>query len=121
MRTFVSDQGADFSSLVIGTGPDFTVVTALELPPGSRVVFATGSAVGAGATSWRAWQDSSDPSRILEQFVVASFDEHLRQHERVTRRDQDQLDRIRQMTDPGRPVVVTHWLVANPVKASPAT
>jgi hypothetical protein len=41
MRTFVSDQGADFSSLVIGTGPDFTVVAALELPPGSWVVFAT--------------------------------------------------------------------------------
>jgi hypothetical protein len=74
-----------------------------------------------GATSWRAWQDASDPSRILEQFVVASWDEHLRQHERVTRRDQDRLDRIRQMTDPARPVTVTHWLVANPEKASPAT
>ena len=74
-----------------------------------------------GATSWRAWQDASDPSRILEQFVVASWDEHLRQHERVTRRDQNRLDRIREMTDPARPVTVTHWLVANPVKASSAT
>jgi MFS family permease len=74
-----------------------------------------------GATSWRAWQDASDPSRILEQFVVASWDEHLRQQQRVTRRDQERLDRIRQMTDPARPVTVTNWLVANPVKASPAT
>ena len=41
-----------------------------------------------GATSWRAWQDGAEPGRILEQFVVASWDEHLRQHERVTKRDQ---------------------------------
>ena len=63
-----------------------------------------------GAISWRAWRDASDPSRILEEFVVASWDEHLRQHERVTRRDQDRLDRIRALTDPAHPVTVTHWL-----------
>ncbi len=48
-----------------------------------------------GAISWRAWRDASDPRRILEQFVVASWDEHLRQHERVTTRDQARLDRVR--------------------------
>jgi MFS family permease len=69
-----------------------------------------------GATSWRAWQDASDSSRILEQFVVASWDDHLRQHERVTRRDQDRLDRIRELTDPAHPVTVTHWLAVNPRK-----
>jgi hypothetical protein len=42
--------------------------------------------------------------------VVASWDEHLRQHERVTQRDQDRLDRIRALTDPAHPVTVTHWL-----------
>jgi Transmembrane secretion effector len=45
-----------------------------------------------------------DPNRILEQFVVASWDEHLRQHERLTARDQDRLDKIRAMTDPAHPV-----------------
>jgi MFS family permease len=63
-----------------------------------------------GATMWRAWRDSSTPQRILEQFVVASWDEHLRQHERVTKRDQDRLDRVREKTDPDHPVTVTHWL-----------
>jgi len=63
-----------------------------------------------GATSWRAWQDASDENRILEQFVVASWDEHLRQHERVTTRDQGRLDRVRALTDPDHPVTVTHWL-----------
>jgi MFS family permease len=66
-----------------------------------------------GATSWRAWQDASDRSRILEQFVVASWDEHLRQHERVTKRDQGRLDRIRELTDPAHPVTVTHWLAVS--------
>jgi MFS family permease len=63
-----------------------------------------------GATSWRAWQDASDSSRILEEFVVASWDEHLRQHERVTQRDQARLNRVRALTDPDHPVTVTHWL-----------
>lgn len=41
-----------------------------------------------GASSWRAWQDSGLPSRVMEQFVVASWQEHLLQHARVTERDQ---------------------------------
>jgi hypothetical protein len=71
-----------------------------------------------GAVSWRAWRDAEDESRILEQFVVASWDEHLRQHERVTRRDQDRLDRVRALTDPARPVTVTHWLASGPPRRS---
>jgi MFS family permease len=74
-----------------------------------------------GATSWRAWQDSGDPRRILEQFVVASWDEHLRQHERVTKRDQDRLDRVRQLTDPARPVTVIHWLAVRHAKDGSVT
>jgi MFS family permease len=74
-----------------------------------------------GATSWRAWRDASDPSRILEQFVVASWDDHLLQHDRVTRRDQDRLDRIRELTDPAHPVTVTHWLAVTPRKPSSTT
>ncbi len=67
-----------------------------------------------GASSWRAWRDASDASRVLEQFVVASWGEHLRQHEHVTKRDQDRLDRVRDLTDPARPVAVTHWLTVAP-------
>jgi MFS family permease len=63
-----------------------------------------------GASAWRVWQDAGDPGRIVEQFVVASWDEHLRQHERVSGRDQERLEKIRGMTDPGHPVTVTHWL-----------
>jgi MFS family permease len=71
-----------------------------------------------GAISWRAWQDAAQPSRILEQFVVASWDEHLRQHDRVTKRDQDRLDWVRGLTDPAHPVTVTHWLAVRNPQAS---
>lgn len=69
-----------------------------------------------GASAWRVWQDGADPSRILEEFVVASWPEHLRQHQRVTRRDQQRLERIRAMTDPDRPTTVTHWLAPSPMR-----
>jgi MFS family permease len=71
-----------------------------------------------GATSWRAWQDASDENRILEEFVVASLAEHLRQHERVTKRDQDRLDKVRALADPDHPVTVTHWLAPHLARAS---
>ena len=63
-----------------------------------------------GAVSWRVWQDAAEPGRIVEQFVVASWQEHLRQHERISVRDQERLERIRAMTDPANPMVVTHWI-----------
>jgi predicted MFS family arabinose efflux permease len=71
-----------------------------------------------GATSWRAWQDSNQPSRVLEQFVVASWDEHLLQHARVTERDQQRYDAIRAMSDPAHPAAVTHWLTPTRVADS---
>jgi predicted MFS family arabinose efflux permease len=75
-----------------------------------------------GAISWRAWHDASDPGRVLEEFVVASWDDHLRQHERVTKREQAHLERVRELTDPDHPVVVTHWLAVSSrkVPGSPA-
>jgi MFS family permease/quinol monooxygenase YgiN len=40
-----------------------------------------------GAAVWGLYQDSSDPGRFVENFVVESWDEHLRQHARVTESD----------------------------------
>jgi MFS family permease len=67
-----------------------------------------------GATSWRVWRDAADPGHVLEQFVVGSWNEHLRQHERVSHRDQQRLVDIAAMTDPSRPTTVTHWLASEP-------
>ena len=63
-----------------------------------------------GGSSWRVWQDAADPGRIQERFVVASWEEHLRQAERVTKRDQQRLDSIRAMSKPDQPPKVTHWV-----------
>jgi predicted MFS family arabinose efflux permease len=74
-----------------------------------------------GATAWRLWQDAADADRIQEQYTVASWEEHQRQHERVTRRDADRYARIRSMTDPDSPPVVTHWLTASQPDAQSAS
>ena len=72
-----------------------------------------------GAISWRVWRDAADPGHVLEQFVVGSWDEHLRQHDRASLRDQQRLEAVRAMTDPQRTTAVTHWL-AQRVDRGPA-
>lgn len=69
-----------------------------------------GSAAAGPASSWRVWQDSGEPGQILEQFVVASWQEHQLQRARVTVRDQNRYDAIGALTDPAHPTAVTHWL-----------
>ena len=40
-----------------------------------------------GAYRWGVFEDAADEGRIVETFLVASWTEHLRQHERVTNAD----------------------------------
>src|SRR5258706_11065438 len=42
-----------------------------------------------GAYRWGLYNDSAEPSRYVETFVVESWAEHLRQHERVTVADRE--------------------------------
>jgi hypothetical protein len=63
-----------------------------------------------GASRWRVWQDWETPSRFLEQFVVASWQQHQRQGQRITARDQQRLEAIHALTDHNYPTQVTHWL-----------
>jgi MFS family permease len=43
-----------------------------------------------GAYAWGIYQDTEDPSRFIEEFLVESWSEHTRQHARATRHDQEQ-------------------------------
>jgi len=108
--------------LVDATGPAGPVLVTLEYRPKPGLEQKLVQALHAGryarrrtgAVSWRVWRDAADPGRVLEQFVVGSWDEHLRQHERVSRRDQQRLQEIEAMTDPSHPTTVTHWLAPLP-------
>ena len=47
-----------------------------------------------GAYRWGIFRDLEDPTRYVETFLVDSWAEHLRQHERSTRADRDIADRV---------------------------
>jgi MFS family permease len=51
-----------------------------------------------GASSWGVFRDVEDPNRYLETFLVSSWAEHLRQHDRSTRADREVEERLRKCT-----------------------
>ncbi len=48
-----------------------------------------------GASQWGVFRDIERPDVYLETFQISSWAEHLRQHDRVTRADQELEDRLR--------------------------
>jgi MFS family permease len=58
-----------------------------------------------GAIEWGLYQDTSDPVRWLETFLVESWVEHLRQHERVTVSDRALQDQVYALIADGEPRV----------------
>jgi MFS family permease len=62
-----------------------------------------------GASRWGVFEDAADQERIVEVFLVASWTEHLRQHERVTNADRVVQERVHrfQLTDAPK---ITHFL-----------
>jgi MFS family permease len=73
-----------------------------------------------GAYGWGVTEDSADPEKLVEWFMVESWAEHLRQHKRVSNADADLQERITAFhSGPERPVV-RHFLTINrPGHASP--
>ena len=51
-----------------------------------------------GASRWGICRDLEIPNRYLETFIVSSWAEHLRQHDRLTRADSQLEDRLRSYT-----------------------
>ena len=70
-----------------------------------------------GARRWGLFRDAADLERLLETFVVASWAEHMRQHERVTVADQATEQRALALQKPGTTPIVAH-LIAPPGIAS---
>lgn len=67
-----------------------------------------------GASEWSAWTDPQGPPLVLEQFVVASWEDHERQMQRMTVRDRNRLSAVSEMADD---VAVTHWRQVSPAGA----
>jgi hypothetical protein len=69
-----------------------------------------------GAIHWGVFQDMADPGRYVETFVVESWAEHLRQHERLTVSDRATQDRAEAFhTGPERPAV-SHLIAGSPAR-----
>jgi hypothetical protein len=65
-----------------------------------------------GAYAWGIFEDTAEPTRIIETFLVESWMEHLRQHERVTEADRLVEEEVRRFDLSGDPKV-THFVAAD--------
>jgi predicted MFS family arabinose efflux permease len=72
-----------------------------------------------GARQWSLFQESAQPTRYLETFLVKSWQEHLLQHERVTVTDQALQAEIQTLLVEGTAPVVTHYVTAVSSIATP--
>lgn len=75
-----------------------------------------------GAFRWALFVDSAAPTRFIEEFMVESWLEHLRQHERLTIADIPVQTALRELLTNGtNPVVSHHFAVdlGHPKQASP--
>ena len=63
-----------------------------------------------GAYAWGLFEDTADPGRFLETFLVESWLEHLRQHKRVTNADRVLQQHIGRLLE--RPPSTTHLIAA---------
>lgn len=63
-----------------------------------------------GALRWGLWGDAAQPGRYLESFVIESWLEHLRQHERMTAADREVQKIAQQFHRGGEAPRVTHYV-----------
>ena len=82
-------------------GGPVLVTVEYEVDPGEAAAFAGAMAELAaarrrgGAFFWQLFTDAADPSRRVEAFMLESWLDHLRQHERVTVEDRRIQERVR--------------------------
>jgi len=61
-----------------------------------------------GASRWGIFRDVERPDRYVESFIVTSWAEHLRQHDRLTIADSEVIQRVRQRS---REEPIVHHLI----------
>src|SRR5262245_35247229 len=63
-----------------------------------------------GAYGWGVFEDSASEGRMVETFLVESWLDHLRQHERVTTVDRALQDLVNQFQTDGTAPTITHFI-----------
>lgn len=63
-----------------------------------------------GAFRWALFVDSAVPTKCIEEFMVESWQEHLRQHDRLTVADLPIQARMREMLTEGTSPQVSHYV-----------
>jgi hypothetical protein len=63
-----------------------------------------------GASRWGVYRDTGHPAHYVETFIVESWGEHLRQHERLTRGDRDLEENVHRFES--KPIKVRHFIYA---------
>jgi len=66
-----------------------------------------------GALRWGLFEDAATPGRYIETFVVESWAEHLRQHERITVSDREAETRAFAFHLGDGPPKATHWIASS--------
>jgi len=104
--------------LVFEPGPadgPVLVSVAYRVDPGNRAAFTdcmdhvARSRRRTGALTWGLYQDGNDPERFIENYLVASWSEHLAQHHnRLTATDRGHEERARRLLVKGTTPEVTH-------------
>ncbi|HXN31399.1 MAG TPA: MFS transporter, partial [Polyangiaceae bacterium] len=69
-----------------------------------------------GAFQWEIFRDPADPERFVETYMVESWADHLRQHERVSVEEQADERGVRALTAPGHEPIVAHLIAARPTE-----
>lgn len=73
-----------------------------------------------GAYAWGVFQDSENPGRIVEYFIVESWVQHMRQHHRVSRADEALQAAVRAFHLGPAPPRVSHLLALGQMPAAGA-
>jgi quinol monooxygenase YgiN len=103
------------AAMAANAGPVMVTVE-YRIPPENAAAFKPAiQALGVtrrrdGAYAWGVFQDTEVPDRHLEYFIVESWVEHLRQHQRVSRADEALQDSVRALHKGVRPPQTSHMI-----------
>jgi quinol monooxygenase YgiN len=67
-----------------------------------------------GALQWDVFEDAAQPGRFVEMFLLPSWDDHLRQHARVSLADAELQRRVQGFHRDSQAPKVVHWIGRHP-------